>query len=134
MMRDNTADAMKRLNERLAKGLQRAAVYFYTQHVQRLSVPSPHRTIRGRMVYTNPSHPPEYPKLRTGSGRDSTWWEPRSVAEIIAAGLKVRIGYKPTIKHRVGNHLLALEHKGWSGLGKTLADTRPQLAALIGAS
>jgi hypothetical protein len=127
-------DARKRLEQRLAKGLQRAAVYFYTQHMQRLSVPSPHRRIRGRMVYTNPSQPPEYPKLRTGAGRDSTWWEPRSIQAIIAAGLKVRIGYKPTIRHRVGNHLLALEHKGWSGLAKTLADTKPQLAALITAS
>jgi len=145
----NGDQALLRARRAAAAALINCAVYFVKQHTDALNVSSPHTSVRRQatrisrktgeifakgsryLLYTAPAHAGEYPKYRTGAGRGSTWYEPRDIQGVLDAGDKIRIGYKPTLKEAVANHLLALEHKGFLGLQATLARTRPALVRIV---
>jgi hypothetical protein len=136
-------DLIRLAEEEAARRLLRAAVYFQQAYKQRVSIPnSGERRRRTRntragkkgsqyTVYPNPSKPGEYPRLITGHGRDSLTYAPSTVEGVIAAGLKIRVGFRKIIRHPLGNYMLILElFRDRKGLLEVLKETEPQLRAL----
>jgi hypothetical protein len=136
-------DLIRLAEEEAAKRLLRMAVYYEEQHRQRINIANPgvrhkrkRNTAAGKKgsqytTYDTPSKPGEYPRVRTGHGRDSLTHEPRTVQGVIDAGLKVCVGYRKIISHELGNYMLILElRKKRKGLLDTLKSMEPQLRAL----
>jgi hypothetical protein len=134
----NVADAIEQLRREAANRLLRAAVYFQTQHQQRLGVPNTgtarkrtRDTVAGKKgsqytVYLNPSRPAEYPHKVTGAGQANVTYGPETQDEV-AKELKVRIGLKP-----LGGHLAILEFKrDRLGFLKSAAELQDQVKALL---
>lgn len=112
-------ERLAELDQAIGEGLLRGAVYFQTQHKLRLNKSNPR-------PYAHSSQPGEYPRARSGFGRDNVWYEPTSVAEAGRAGF-VRIGY------RVNAFYMAIleVYRGRLGLVKTLESIKVQLARII---
>ena len=108
-------DAFADISSVLADRLLRMAVYFQTQHKLRLNVSNPR-------PYLNSSKPGEYPRARTGFGRDSVMYEPTSRSEV-RRDLTIRIGY---LVNAFYMPVLELT-RNRLGLRKTLDDLHPQL-------
>lgn len=77
--------AFEQVKREAAQRLQRAAVFYMTQHQMKLSVSNP-------LPYLTPSKPGEYPRKRTGAGIGSVLFAPVDAQGIIDGGFKVRIG------------------------------------------
>lgn len=112
-------DAAKRfLGEATAEGLLMAAVYFQTQHKNRLNLSNP-------PPYLNSSKPGEYPRARTGFGRDNTAYDPETKAAVYLQQ-SVRIGYRTNAEY-----MAILEvFRGRLGLLKTMESIRGQVASI----
>lgn len=110
---------LEELDDACAEGLLRAAVFFQTTHKAKLSVsnPRPHKT---------PSKPGEYPRLRTGFGRNAVMYEPTTKGEIKQT-LTVKIGYLANAWYMA---LLEVKRRR-KGLKDTLELIRQQLQALM---
>jgi hypothetical protein len=116
-------DAGKMTLERGAQRLLRTAVFFVDQYKRRVNVSNPR-------PYTTPSKPGEYPRVRTGHGRDSVTFGPTDVQGIIDADMKIRIGVMPIGKD--SNYMLILElRKNRLGFKHTMEDLREQLRAKL---
>lgn len=132
---------MQATKEAAAEGLLAAAVFFENTLRQKVSVPSPFYTVKrtrdtragkkgtSYRVYYDPSRPGEYPKLRTGLGRNALTHQPETRAEVVANGY-VRVGYVYG-----DHHLLMLEmEQDRKGLIDLLDELRPQLSELATAA
>ena len=107
------------LHEAVAQGLLRGAVFFQTTLRQRLNVSNPR-------PYLASSKPGEYPRARTGFGRNSVLYEPTTI-EGIKAEQAVRIGWLANAWY-----MAFLERgRGRLGLERTLKDLQQQLASAI---
>lgn len=143
----NIGAAMEEARREAAERLLRAAVYFQDQQRQRVGVSSPGErrrrtrdTVAGKKgstytVYPSPSKQGEYPRKQTGKGQADIVYGPETAAEIIAEGLKVRIGGVVNNDNpKVGNHLLFLElERQRLGFAKTAADIEPQIKGILSA-
>lgn len=109
-----------RAKEEAASRLQRAAIFFQTQLIRRLSVSNPR-------PYKTPSKPGEYPRKRTGNAIANVLAAPLDVPGIIAGGFKVRAGVGEP-----GRYLAILElFKHRLGFVRTMEDLRPLLKAIL---
>jgi len=118
-MRWRGNDAMQEIRQRTAQKLLAIAAHFITAHTGFLNVSNPR-------PYVTPSKPGEYPRKRTGFGQRSVSFQPSSVTGVIAAGLKVKVGYLVNAKY-----MLILElYRRRLGLLETLRRTKPQLQAI----
>lgn len=115
----NGEAVMRELRQQAARGLLAAAVTLQTEHMKRLNVPNP-------SPYLSPAPKGDYPHKRTGFGQANVRMTPTTIAAV-AATLSVRVGIGENAKY-----MAILETKGWKGLLDTLADLRPQLAAMTG--
>lgn len=107
------------MEDKVAQGLLRGAVFFQTTHRNKLNRSNPR-------PYDNPSKPGEYPKARTGFGRSNHTFQPSTVSGIKAEG-RVRIGY-----NRNAFYMLVLEMaKGRLGLRNTLDAITSQLRRIV---
>jgi len=103
-----------------AKRLLRCAVYFQQQHMQRLNKSNPR-------PYKTPSLPGEYPRKRTGFGQGNIVYGPKTIPEVVAAGLKIHLGMMTN-----ANYMLILEfYRDRQGFLKTMHDLQPQLKAFL---
>ena len=104
-----------------AQRLQRAAVFFVTNHQSRLGIsnPRPHKT---------PSLPGQYPRKRTGFGIAGIITAPTSAAGIAAEGYRVRIGQIEN-----SSYMLILElYKNRLGFKRTADDLRDRIKIILG--
>ncbi len=127
--KDNTTAALAKLQNDLGRRLLAAAVTLVSEIQRRVSTSAgPTRRKGSRYTtYSNPSKPGEYPHLRTGHGRASYGYEPTTVAGVIGAGLKVKIGVR-----QLGHYMLILElHRQRLGILKTAEDLRGVIKAVI---
>lgn len=109
----------RELEAAVGNGLARCAVYFQTQHKLRLNSSNP-------KPYLNSSKPGEYPKARTGFGRDGHAYEPTSPAAMAAEGA-VRLGYLANVWY-----MAFLEvYRGRLGLVHTLNSLKSQLVRIL---
>ena len=112
-----------------AKRLLRAAVFFQDAHKTALKVsnPRPHK---------KPSTPGEYPKKRTGLGMASVIYGPTTNSDVIASGMRVRIGLTANIETKDGprdNYIWILERKkNRLGFAHTAKILKPLVAAILG--
>lgn len=113
------AGALPALLKQMAGNLLRAAVTFQTEHKRRLNIANP-------PPHLDSSAPGEYPRARTGFGRDGTVVQPTDLATI-AKTMRVRCGY---IKNAWYMGYLEV-YRRRKGLNQTLADMRSQIAAII---
>jgi hypothetical protein len=121
-IKDHSAEAKADLQKRIGEGLARCAIHFQTQHKIRLNKSNPGPD------YLDSSTVGQYPRARTGFGRDGTSYEPTSPAAMAAAG-NVRMGYILPAWY-----LAFLEiYKGRLGLKQTLADLGEQFKAILNA-
>ncbi len=112
-------EAKRRLQETMAIRLQAVAVYFVKQHSQRIGKSNPR-------PYKDSSKPGEYMRARTGKGQAGLLYQPHDISGVIAAGLRVRVGFDQGV-----HYMLTLElFRQRKGLLATLNDIRPQLQAL----
>lgn len=114
----NGDEAKQQIAHASAEGLLRAAVFFQDVHRRRLNVSNPR-------PYKAPSKEGEYPRARSGFGRDNCVFEPSSVSEVEKKQY-VRIGFTKNAFYML---LLELRHRR-KGLLDTLRDILSQLAAL----
>lgn len=134
---DALMDAIRR---QAAEGLLAAAVFYERTLRQKVSTPSPFKTVKrkrdtatgakgtSRRIYYDPSKINEYPKLRTGAGKNAITHQPTTVGEVVAMGdaMGVKVGYIEG-----DHHLLALEFtQKRKGLIDLLDEMRPQLGEL----
>lgn len=111
--------AKREIREAIAKGLLRGAVFLQTEHKKLLNVSNPR-------PYLNSSKPGEYPRARTGFGRDNTTYEPVSI-DAVARSLSVRVGY-----FKNAFYMLSLElYRQRKGLVATLDKFRKSLDQIV---
>ena len=114
-------DAAKhQIAEEVAKRLLAAAVFFQTQHRLALNKSN-------AKPYLNSSRPGEYPRARTGFGRNSVVYEPTDLAGIMAEQ-KVRIGFLEPAWYM---EYLA-QYRGRLGLQATMERLKGQIAKMLG--
>jgi hypothetical protein len=113
------SDAMQEIRKKAAQRLLAMAAQFVTAHMDFLNVsnPRPHVT---------PSQPGEYPRKRTGFGQRSVSFQPTSVAGVISAGLKIRVGYLANAEYML---ILELRRRRL-GLLETLRRTKSRLQVI----
>src|SRR6185312_17133594 len=104
------------LKLQVAARLLAAAAVGVSEHMTRVSVlAGPKRvrrrrnTVAGRKgsqytIFTDPSKPGEYPRLRTGIGRTGTTYAPTTPEAVVANGMRIRVGVTES-----GKHMLILE-------------------------
>jgi hypothetical protein len=119
-IKDHSAEAKADLQKRIGEGLARCAIHFQTQHKIRLNKSNPGPD------YLDSSTVGQYPRARTGFGRDGTSYEPTSPAAMAAAG-NVRMGYISPAWYMGFLELF----KGRLGLKKTLEDLKDQFVAIL---
>ena len=113
-------DAAKhQIEEAVGKRLLAAAVFFQTQHKLALNKSNPR-------PYLNSSRPGEYPRARTGFGRNNVAYDPADLATVIAEQ-KVRIGFLEPAWYM---EYLA-QYKGRLGLQATMERLKGQLAQML---
>lgn len=83
----NGEQALRAARQEMARRLLAAAAVYTTEHRKRLNVSNPR-------PYLNSSRENEYPRARSGFGRDSTSYEPTTPQGVIDAGFIVRLGYR----------------------------------------
>ena len=110
------------LKRRIGQALARCAVLFQTWHKQQLNKSNP-------APYADSSKPGEYPRARTGFGRDATTYDPQSPAQMAEQGF-VLMGYLVNAWYM--GYLETM--KGRLGLKKTLEDLQPKLKAILDAA
>lgn len=115
------------ISERQARKLARAAIYFMSQHQQRLNRPAPAVRSRGRVRYVGASAPGEYPRKRTGFLQANVMFRPTTLAAIVREGM-IRVGLWSNAFYGA---VLEVKFKRL-GLRHTLRDLLPQLQALAG--
>lgn len=113
------ANALPALQKQLAGNLLRAAITFQTEHKRRLNIANP-------PPYLDSSVPGEYPRARTGFGRDGTIVQPTDLAQI-ARTMRVKCGYIQNAWY-MGYLEVYLRRKG---LNQTLQDMRSQIRDII---
>lgn len=105
----------------LAKKMLQAAVFFQSKHRLRLNVSNPR-------PYLDSSREGEYPRARTGFGRDNVDYEPTTPRAVVDAGFVVRLGYRANAYYMA---ILEVKKKRL-GLQKSFQDLLPQIRAVIG--
>ena len=103
----------------IGNGLARCAVFFQTQHKLRLNKSNPR-------PYDNSSSPGEYPRARTGFGRNGHVYEPTSPAAMAREG-GVRLGYLMNAWYMAYLEI----YKGRLGLVHTLNSIKAQLVSIL---
>lgn len=107
------------MEDKVAQGLLRGAVFFQTTHRNKLNRSNPR-------PYLNSSKPGEYPRARTGFGRDNHAYQPTTI-DGVKAEKRVRIGY-----NRNAFYMLVLEMaRGRKGLKATLDAITGQLKKIV---
>lgn len=114
-------DAKRRVLEEGAGRMLRAAAFLQTQYKTRVNVsnPRPHDT---------PSKAGEYPRKVTGFGQSHVLYGPTSVADVVAGGMKVRVGVMKN-----AHYMLILElFKGRLGFRAMAAELKGIVRAILG--
>ncbi len=107
------------LKRRIGQGLARCAVLFQTWHKQKLNKSNP-------FPYKDSSSPGEYPRARTGFGRDGVMYDPASPEAMAEAGF-VLMGY--LINAWYMGYLEVFQDR--LGLKRSLEDLKPRLQAVL---
>ena len=131
--------AVKLMEMEAAKRILYAAQFFENTHAKFLSVQNSgvrvkrtRKTVAGKRgsqytIYPDSSKKGEYPRKRTGEGIGALIYAPTTEADIIAAGLKVRIGVQAK-----GKHLAILElFKGRLGFEESAKRLNDQVKAIL---
>ena len=80
--------AAAKVEREMAKRLLRAATFFQVQHMNRVSRPN----VKIGRKWVDNSKPGEYPRLRTGHGRAGVVMDASSIDDVVANGMRIRIG------------------------------------------
>lgn len=118
----NEVEVLKKAQEEMARRLLAAAVLYQTEHRKRLNVSNP-----APYLPATTSRPGEYPRARTGFGRDNVAYEPATVQGVIDAGFVVRLGYRASAWYM--GYLEAERRR--KGLVSTFDDLKGQIRAVL---